>query len=377
MALYKGSKLISNATAAPTTYVAGNGLLLNGQVFNAKVDGETIVLDGVEGEKIMKVGGAPFYEGNNIRFVNETREGIEGTFIDAQVPSLTGYAKLTDVTANGELVKNMVPTNASSENKLADQAYVNDVAERWSAWYISTVDGVPFEYTGTGTETKAELIAAAEAVLKAGPFKRGEYISSSSSKGYPSKNDYATLRVWDKPESEGGIRTSYRYVYQGFQTETYNPTKWRQDYIINIQFSTAEQAAMDSGITSTKVAQYDKNLHELYKDDTATTPYVTNAAWAGDTSGNTEGAKADKIITTDIYPTTGDGGVIKIHTYNGQFVNNFDKPFVFAEKEDEGQGKLRVLSLCALRDQAAYDALASKDSNCLYIIPVAETTSED
>ena len=134
-------------------------------------------------------------------------------------------------------VEGKIPTQATTENQLADKNFVNSSINAVAAYYItSDVAGDPF---------------ATVADLDAGPY------FSQGSLREPTRNDYALVTA---DENHDG-KTS-RYLYDGSQWV------WQYD-LNNTAFTAAQVAAINSGVTSAKVAQIDTNASNITALQTA------------------------------------------------------------------------------------------------------------
>lgn len=121
-----------------------------------------------------------------------------------------------------EEIEGKVPAQASPENQLADKSYVVDQINSVSAYYLTaTPDGESFA-------SKAALVAATAS---------GEFYFAGQLR-VPTKNDYCLV---NKDETHGNMAA--RYVYQGSGL-------WAYQYVISqISFTSAQQKAIDSGVT--------------------------------------------------------------------------------------------------------------------------------
>lgn len=136
-------------------------------------------------------------------------------------------------------IEDKIPTQASQENQLADKDFVNSTVNSLAAFYItSDIQGDPFA-------TKAALLA-------------GPYYSGGETRVL-TRNDYA-LVVADETHDDN----TSRYLYDGEQ--------WVWQYAINnTQFTAAQIAALNSGITDTLVTQIGTNTTAISgKQDTLT-----------------------------------------------------------------------------------------------------------
>ena len=132
-----------------------------------------------------------------------------------------------------EEIEGKVPAQASPENQLADKSYVVDQINSVSAYYITaTPDGEAFA-------SKAALVAATASgkLYFAGQLR------------VPTKNDYCLI---NKDETHENMAA--RYVYQGNNL-------WAYQYVISqISFTTAQQKAIDSGVTQEYLATVNSHM---------------------------------------------------------------------------------------------------------------------
>lgn len=136
----------------------------------------------------------------------------------------------------------LIPAQATAENTLADRDFVNSSINSVTAFYItSNTEGSPFA-------TKAALDNAA-AYYYAGTER------------VPTANDYCVVL-----EDETHENKTVRYVYQS--TEAGEGT-WAFQYVVNdTPFTSDQLAAINSGITASKVSKYD-SLENLIPDFTS------------------------------------------------------------------------------------------------------------
>jgi len=115
-------------------------------------------------------------------------------------------------------IEGKIPSQASSENKLADKAFVNSSINAVAAFYITA------DASGSAFATKAALLA--------GPYYNQGQIRELT------RNDYALVLA---DETQEGAQT--RYVYDG--------AVWAFQYKVkDTPFTAVQQAAIDSGISA-------------------------------------------------------------------------------------------------------------------------------
>lgn len=138
---------------------------------------------------------------------------IQNRAVARVIPAGTTDANKLVNAAELNEIKAIIPNTASEENELADKNFVNSTVATNTAFFRGTFDSVD------------ELEAYA---------------------GEKTNNDYAFVIGTDS----AGNTTYKRYKYDG--------TAWEYEYTLNNSSFTAEQwAAIQSGITAEKVAQYD------------------------------------------------------------------------------------------------------------------------
>lgn len=180
-----------------------------------------------------------------------------------------------------------VPDAASASNQLADKAYVNDTVQtntanfrgNWSDWdsVPNSANNYPVDYRGSHTPTTNDYMVVADAKDYALAYENdktyyigdcilfgGDYcivikddfdetdwhgITGKSPDDYP---DY-----WDRLGSNPNMVGTWRFKYTGAWA-TNGKSGWQPEYQINEEPLTPSQlAAINSGITSTKVTKLD------------------------------------------------------------------------------------------------------------------------
>jgi hypothetical protein len=191
-------------------------------------------------------------------------------------------------------INDLIPTQASSTNQLADKDFVNSSINSMSAFYItSNANGDPFA-------TKSALTSATT-------FYSGGQIVT------PTRNDYAIVL---QDESENNATT--RYIY-------YN--QWEYQYTVNSTSLTAEQlSAINSGITSTLVGKISSNeqminslSEQVANDYVPETRTINNKPLSSNIILNASDVGA--LPSTTVIPTV-NNGALTIQK-NGQTVATF------------------------------------------------------
>ena len=195
---------------------------------------------------------------------------------ESDIPSLH-LSKISDVTATATEVNYMggvtsnvqtqlntitgkIPSAATTSNQLADKAFVNSSINAVAAYYITS------DAQGDAFATHAALIA-------------GPYYYDGAARTV-TKNDYAIVLI-----DEDHSNACTRYTYTGSQ--------WAFQYIVNDSAMTQAQInALNSGITSTKVSNYDTHIAD-------TTIHVTSSDKTNWNNKVDKTSTASKLYATD------------------------------------------------------------------------------
>lgn len=145
-------------------------------------------------------------------------------------------SKVAQIKTNADNIQDiqeLIPTQASASNQLADKDFVNSSLQTNSA----TFDG--------SWPTYAAIPTTAEGFTSAG-FET------------PTNNNYLVVEA---DETHDGARWRYKYASNG---TTYDKANWKAEYEINeTPFTAAQNAALNSGITAELVAQIDTNKDNI------------------------------------------------------------------------------------------------------------------
>lgn len=205
-----------------------NGKLKNSSIKLGKdsvqLGGELNSLDGLQSVKAAEFTGT--FKGTADRAIADGNGNvINTTYITKQ--------EHQDYKRRIEDIEGKVPAQASPENQLADKSYVVDQINSVSAYYLTaTPDGEAFA-------SKAALMAAVAS---------GEFYFAGQLR-VPTKNDYCLI---NRDETHGNMAA--RYVYQGNKL-------WAYQYVISqVSFSTAQQKAIDSGVTQEYLATVNSHM---------------------------------------------------------------------------------------------------------------------
>jgi len=239
------------------------------------------------------------------------------------IPHDTTKADLTRV----EAIEGKIPNQATSENQLADKAFVNSSINAVAAYYITsdtegnafpTYDSLiagPWYYAGAiRVPTKNDYAIVVEDRTQA--IEISEFIQLTTTDDYvgyyvPYNSEYVLVTIQNK-DSLGivpGTTKAYqppttRYTYtkaEGAETGT-----WAFQYIINnAPLTAAQQAALNSGITSSGVTKLNGieagaqvNVQSDWNQETTTADdYIKNKPSVY-TKSEVDTALAGKVSTT-------------------------------------------------------------------------------
>ena len=226
---------------------------------------------------------------------------LVGQYTDSALSS-TSELPVQNKAVKGALdgITELIPAQATAQNQLADKGFVNSSVATNTANYISD-NGDPFT-------SVADLEAYS---------------------GTVTNNDYAFVTGTD---SDGN---TYYDRYKA--TVSGSTVTWAKEYRLNnSSFTAAQWAAITSGITAAKVAQYDAAVNPI--DDTQT---LANKTW----SSNKISGFANGVVTC----TTAAGTATKSITYPGFILQTGAVARVlFVNENSEANPTLRVNSETAV-----------------------------
>lgn len=168
-------------------------------------------------------------------------------------------------------IKSKIPNAASTENQLADKAFVNSSINNFAAFYITK------NANGDAFATKAELMGATV------------YYSGGQVR-VPTKNDYTIVLEDETKTTSLGVNPTTRYSYNN---------QWEYQYIVNNTALTQAQVnAINSGITKDIV-------------DNRVLPSTSNPGYAE----NADNAEYARLC---------DGAITAQHAYNADYAAQAD-----------------------------------------------------
>lgn len=182
-----------------------------------------------------------------------------GTFADERIASASKWnAKQDDIS-------DLIPTAASASNPLCDKAYADAIGERLEARYLGcNANGDPFA-------THAALTSATKFYYQ-------------GAETTPDTNDITTVVADEDHKNTSNVAGTTRYRYGGVDAS--GKPVWAFEYVINnTGLSQAQLLAVNSGITATKVGNYDSHLSDTTKHITA----AERTAWNGKQNALTQG----------------------------------------------------------------------------------------
>ena len=236
---YNGSEWIYGAA-----YIEGNGIKINGNTISIDPDVVAQLTDLANYVPTTRTVNGKALSSNITLTADDVNALPDSTTINdltttAQQNAINSGATSTligKITTNETAINTInskIPSQASASNQLADKAFVNSTVQTNTASF----DGSWATYAAIPST-----------------------VAGFTSEGYPepTNNNYLVV-VADETQDGGTWR--YKYVDDG---KAYNKNKWKSEYEINETPMTADQlAALNSGITSTLVAQIGTNQNNI------------------------------------------------------------------------------------------------------------------
>ena len=182
-----------------------------------------------------------------------------GTFADERIASASKWnAKQDDIS-------DIIPTAASASNPLCDKAYADAIGERLEARYLGcNANGDPFA-------THAALTSATKFYYQ-------------GAETTPDTNAITTVVADEDHKNTSNVAGTTRYRYGGVDASG-KPVRAFEYVINNTGLSEAQLLAVNSGITATKVGNYDSHIADTTKHITA----AERTAWNGKQNALTQG----------------------------------------------------------------------------------------
>lgn len=186
-----------------------------------------------------------------LSYVTTQLTPINNRINNIQNEVMTIDAKTAENDADIAIINNKIPSVASSQNQLADKAFVNSSINNMASFYITA------DAQGNGFETRQQLITTTT------------YYHGSEPR-VPTQNDYAIVL-----QDETHDNKTARYSYQGTWG---SGGEWTFQYVIaslsdgggGTSFTQEQLDAINSGITAQKIADINTELtNKIPKTDIA------------------------------------------------------------------------------------------------------------
>ena len=176
-------------------------------------------------------------------------------------------SSINSITTRVTSIENKIPNQASSENQLADKSFVN-----------SSIQTSTANFRGSWTNWNAV------------PTNVNDYPTDFSGSKTPTTNDYLVIQDASDYTLET-LSGTWRFKYIG-DWDTNGKNGWKPEYQVNEEPLTSEQIyAINSGITSQKVTDYDAHLLDTNN------PHSVTASQVG--LGNVTNVATESTITQD------------------------------------------------------------------------------
>lgn len=343
-AYYKNYYFLATATYVldGVTYIAGNFALSSGAEW-VKIanSGQVVSVNGYDGavvltytdvnaigdDKLVTSWGSTTSNDNvpSEKLVKDSLDGKQDTLTTAQqnaVDSGITSSLVTQIGTNQTSISNinaLIPSQATDQNQLADKDFVNSSINALAAFYITrNVAGDPFrtkaELDGTSTyysggqvripTTNDYCIVLADITRATAVSGYSSFTTTSQYVGYHIIYNYTDTLVTDTNKDSLSIVPGTTVCYYKIPTTrySYQGSQWEFQYIVNDTSLTAAQlAALNSGITTSLVAQITANANNISALQQGT---VTNVSYNTSTKTlqKTVNSQATDIIA--IYNTT-------------------------------------------------------------------------
>lgn len=343
-AYYKNYYFLATATYVldGVTYIAGNFALSSGTEW-VKIanSGQVVSVNGYDGAVVLTytdVGAigddklvtswSSTTSNDNVpseKLVKDSLDSKQNTLTTAQqnaVDSGITSSLVTQIGTNQTSISNinaLIPSQATDQNQLADKDFVNSSINALAAFYITrNASGDPFrtkaELDGTSTyysggqvripTTNDYCIVLADITKATAVSGYSSFTITSQYVGYHIIYNYTDTLVTDTNKDSLSIVPGTTICYYKIPTTrySYQGSQWEFQYIVNDTSLTAAQlAALNSGITTSLVAQITTNANNISALQQGT---VTNVSYNTSTKTlqKTVNSQATDIIA--IYNTT-------------------------------------------------------------------------
>ena len=185
-----------------------------------------------------------------------------------------------DIQEQVDAIEQKIPASATSENQLADKAFVNSSINNYAAFYLTK------NANGDAFETHGEMLLT------------GKFWNAGVER-IPTKNDYLVVLQDETKKTDLGVYPTTRYVYQG----EWPTGQFEFQYIVNnTSLTQAQVDAINSGITKSIV-------------DSLVIPSTTNPGFAANADN------ADNAVTASMAETAENANFAN-YAQNAGFAND-------------------------------------------------------
>ena len=212
------------------------------------------------------------------------------TLIGAHNTSTTAHS---DIRQDISSIEDLIPAQASTENKLADKDFVNSSVATNTANFIGTFENVSALNNYSGTVTNNDYAFVINSVITNSGNDWSTFADLDAyNKSLLTEFDYAWVingtkfdlyrfdiigQTWGlRAESTTKDAVTLNTAYNRYKaTVNNNVITWNYEYTLNNSSFTANQwAAINSGITSSKVSSYDNHLSDTNNPHSVTKSQV-------------------------------------------------------------------------------------------------------
>ena len=205
--------------------------------------------------------------GTNLNNLDTVISDLQTEIIDRVNADNTLQNNINSTTSRITSIEGKIPAQASSTNQLADKSFVN-----------SSIQTNTANFRGSWTNWNAV------------PTNADDYPSDFSGSKTPTTNDYLVIQNASDYTLET-LSGTWRFKYIG-DWDTNGKNGWESEYQVNEEPLTSEQIyAINSGITSQKVTDYDAHLLDTNN------PHSVTASQVG--LGNVTNVATESTITQD------------------------------------------------------------------------------
>jgi uncharacterized protein YoxC len=256
------------------------------------------------------------------------------TAMEAALDNKVETADLEEINAKIDAINAVIPSTATGTNQLADKDFVNSS--------INAIAANPLSYDAAGNPFPTRAALEAATIF----YYRGVATT-------PAENDYVTVQV-DETQNNAQVR----YIFDG--------NVWVFSYKVNDQpLTEAQNAAINSGITATKLTAYDTHVSSTANPHAVTKSQVGLSA-ANNTS---DAAKPISTATQTALNLKADTSALETHTGDTANPHGVTKAQVGLGNVDNTSDLSKPVST------ATTTALASKANTSAFTAHTGDTTN--